>query len=150
MGGNPIRIFEFLPTCIPCESNLTASFITRGMFSCLRPILSSLCPVLSLWRGGHCFVIAPPWADPASNPCSASSWQLVFWPPTQNCYQIFSRGPCPDTQVTHHPHPIFSCEDAAQEVLMSVCPSVDKVENEQNDKTVQDSTRQYKTVQDRK
>ena len=46
----------------------------------------------------HSFVIAPPWADPATNPCSRSSWQLVYWPPTNNCYQIFSQGPCPDTQ----------------------------------------------------
>ena len=45
-----------------------------------------------------CFVIAPPWANPSTNPCSASSWQLVYWPPTKNCYQIFSRGPCPETQ----------------------------------------------------
>ena len=28
-----------------------------------------------------------------------SSWQLVFWPATGKCYQIFSQGPCPPTQV---------------------------------------------------
>jgi len=44
------------------------------------------------------FVIAPPWADDSANPCSESSWQLVFWPPTGKCYQIFSQGPCPPTQ----------------------------------------------------
>jgi len=44
------------------------------------------------------FVIAPPWADDNANPCSESSWQLVFWPPTGKCYQIFSQGPCPPTQ----------------------------------------------------
>ena len=40
---------------------------------------------------GLSFVIAPPWADQASNPCSKNSWQLVYWPPTKLCYQIFSR-----------------------------------------------------------
>lgn len=44
------------------------------------------------------FVIAPPWANQNANPCSQSSWQLVYWPATKNCYQIFSRGPCPETQ----------------------------------------------------
>ena len=44
------------------------------------------------------FVIAPPWADEDANPCSQASWQLVYWPPTRDCYQIFSRGPCPETQ----------------------------------------------------
>ena len=61
------------------------------------------CPVLAVllprWPPAAAFVIAPPWADPATNPCSEASWQLVFWPDTQSCYQIFSRGPCPATQV---------------------------------------------------
>ena len=44
------------------------------------------------------FVIAPPWANPVINPCSKKSWQLIFWPPDGQCYQIFEQGPCPDTQ----------------------------------------------------
>ena len=44
------------------------------------------------------FVIAPPWANPAINPCSETSWQLIYWPPDGRCYQIFEQGPCPDTQ----------------------------------------------------
>ena len=50
----------------------------------------------------------------------------------------------------------FSCEDAAQQVLMSICPSpnnsipgmhTDRISTRQY-KTVQESTRQYITVQD--
>ena len=44
------------------------------------------------------FVIAPPWANPTINPCSNKSWQLIYWPPDGQCYQIFEQGPCPDTQ----------------------------------------------------
>jgi len=44
------------------------------------------------------FVIAPAWADANKNPCSSRSWQLVYWPPNQQCYKIFTRGPCPATQ----------------------------------------------------
>ena len=44
------------------------------------------------------FVIAPPWADPASNPCAHKSWQLLLWPEDGRCYRIFGRGPCPRTQ----------------------------------------------------
>ena len=44
------------------------------------------------------FVIAPPWANPSLNPCSETSWQLIFWPPDGRCYQIFKQGPCPNTQ----------------------------------------------------
>merc|ERR1712223_815495 len=51
-----------------------------------------------LVNNSFAFVIAPPWADDNTNPCSESSWQLVFWPPTGKCYQIFSQGPCPPTQ----------------------------------------------------
>ena len=58
-----------------------------------------LAVLLPRWPPAAAFVIAPPWADPATNPCSEASWQLVFWPDTQSCYQIFSRGPCPATQV---------------------------------------------------
>ena len=36
-----------------------------------------------------------------------SSWQLVFWPPTGKCYQIFSQGPCPPTQVDRLPHQLL-------------------------------------------
>ena len=36
-----------------------------------------------------------------------SSWQLVFWPPTGKCYQIFSQGPCPPTQVWIDSHISF-------------------------------------------
>ena len=46
----------------------------------------------------HGFVIAPPWANPVINPCSGTSWQLIYWPPDGRCYQIFEKGPCPDTQ----------------------------------------------------
>ena len=53
-----------------------------------------------IWPVPHssAYVIAPPWADAKKNPCSARSWQLVFWPPNQQCYKIFTRGPCPATQ----------------------------------------------------
>ena len=44
------------------------------------------------------FVIAPPWANQAANPCSATSWQLLYWPGDKKCYQIFEQGPCPRSQ----------------------------------------------------
>lgn len=44
------------------------------------------------------FVIAPPWANAVSNPCSARSWQLIYWPKDGKCYPIFSQGPCPRSQ----------------------------------------------------
>ena len=37
------------------------------------------------------FVIAPPWANPQLNPCSATSWQLIHWPGDGVCYPIFSQ-----------------------------------------------------------
>jgi len=54
--------------------------------------------LILLLEPGSGFVIAPPWANPVRNPCSSSSWQLVFWPPNLQCYKIFSQGPCPETQ----------------------------------------------------
>ena len=51
---------------------------------------------------GHCisgFVIAPPWANPEVNRCSKKSWQLIYWPQDDRCYQIFEQGPCPRSQV---------------------------------------------------
>jgi len=68
----------------------------------LNTILTILGTVTMVTQG---FVIAPPWANGSSNPCSESSWQLVYWPDTGKCYQIFSQGPCPDTQelaFSHH------------------------------------------------
>ena len=53
--------------------------------------MPSLLLVLLNAQLGLSFVIAPPWADQDSNPCSKNSWQLVYWPPTKLCYQIFSR-----------------------------------------------------------
>ena len=53
--------------------------------------MPSLLLVLLKAQLGLSFVIAPPWADQDSNPCSKNSWQLVYWPPTKLCYQIFSR-----------------------------------------------------------
>ena len=44
------------------------------------------------------FVIAPPWANAVTNPCSARSWQLIYWPKDGKCYPIFSQGPCPRSQ----------------------------------------------------
>ena len=44
------------------------------------------------------FVIAPPWANEITNPCSKKSWQLLYWPKTQKCYKIFEQGPCPKSQ----------------------------------------------------
>ena len=61
-------------------------------------MLSQCLLLCLLTAASQCFVIAPPWADTNTNPCSSSSWQLVYWPPTRQCYQIFSRGPCPKTQ----------------------------------------------------
>lgn len=54
--------------------------------------------LLLLLRSCSGFVIAPSWVNLSRNPCSSSSWQLIFWPQTQQCYKIFSQGPCPDTQ----------------------------------------------------
>ena len=45
------------------------------------------------------FVIAPPWANPEVNRCSKKSWQLIYWPQDDKCYQIFEQGPCPRSQV---------------------------------------------------
>ena len=45
------------------------------------------------------FVIAPPWANPEVNRCSKKSWQLIYWPQDDRCYQIFEQGPCPRSQV---------------------------------------------------
>ena len=50
-------------------------------------------------HGAASFVIAPPWANPQVNPCSKKSWQLIYWPPNDRCYQIFEQGPCPRSQV---------------------------------------------------
>lgn len=50
------------------------------------------------WGSASGFVIAPPWANEATNPCSRESWQLIYWPPDGSCHQIFDRGPCPETQ----------------------------------------------------
>ena len=58
-------------------------------------LASTLCLVLNQASG---FVIAPPWANPVINPCSETSWQLIFWPSDGRCYRIFEQGPCPDTQ----------------------------------------------------
>lgn len=63
-----------------CES---AEDAASTMWSALLALLNA--------HLGLSFVIAPPWADQTSNPCSANSWQLVYWPPTKLCYQIFSR-----------------------------------------------------------
>ena len=46
------------------------------------------------------FVIAPPWANPDVNICSKKSWQLIYWPQDDKCYQIFEQGPCPRSQVS--------------------------------------------------
>ena len=57
---------------------------------------------ISLLFFGHIakgFVIAPPWANPEVNICSKKSWQLIYWPQDQKCYQIFEQGPCPRSQV---------------------------------------------------
>ena len=45
------------------------------------------------------FVIALPWANPEVNKCSKKSWQLIYWPQDDKCYQIFEQGPCPRSQV---------------------------------------------------
>ncbi|GAB0096278.1 uncharacterized protein DMENIID0001_117630 [Sergentomyia squamirostris] len=45
-------------------------------------------------------IVPPPWADPARNPCAArpGGWQLLFWPPLQQCFRIFQMGfPCPES-----------------------------------------------------
>ena len=67
----------------------------------LQPPLLLVCSSLFLSLPKPCagFVIAPAWANPLRNPCSSSSWQLVYWPPARQCFNIFSQGPCPDTQV---------------------------------------------------
>ena len=54
---------------------------------------------LHLGRSVSGFVIAPPWANPEVNRCSKKSWQLIYWPQDDKCYQIFEQGPCPRSQV---------------------------------------------------
>ena len=61
-------------------------------------LIGSLLTLAVLPAITHGFVIAPPWANPVINPCSGTSWQLIYWPPDGRCYQIFEKGPCPDTQ----------------------------------------------------
>ena len=61
-------------------------------------LIGSLLTLAVLPAITHGFVIAPPWANPVINPCSGKSWQLIYWPPDGRCYQIFEKGPCPDTQ----------------------------------------------------
>lgn len=36
-------------------------------------------------------VVAPPWANPATNPCAVKprGWQILFWPGDGMCYTIF-------------------------------------------------------------
>ena len=51
------------------------------------------------------FVIAPPWANPQLNPCSATSWQLIHWPGDGVCYPIFSQV-C-HTQVINQSQKLF-------------------------------------------
>jgi len=54
--------------------------------------------VLFLWLGavrpGGAVILPPPWANTTLNPCAERSWQQLFWPPHDRCYQIFSQGPC--------------------------------------------------------
>ena len=58
----------------------------------------SLLFTLQYVAGGQAFVIAPPWANPEVNRCSRTSWQLIYWPDHDQCYQIFEQGPCPKSQ----------------------------------------------------
>jgi len=68
------------------------------------PGLVLLLLLLVLSPSCHGFVIAPAWVNPARNPCSLSSWQLLYWPKDKQCYKIFTQGPCPDTQeLAYHP-----------------------------------------------
>jgi len=64
------------------------------MMRVLHPLLFCLLCTQTCWG----FVIAPPWVNLAHNPCSESSWQLLYWPADKRCYKIFSQGPCPESQ----------------------------------------------------
>ena len=70
--------------------------MTLSSSSAASPL--SLLILLTSWRTALTFVIAPPWANEAVNPCSKQSWQLIFWPPDGRCYQIFEQGPCSRSQ----------------------------------------------------
>jgi len=36
-------------------------------------------------------IIPPAWANITTNPCAIKSWQLLYWPDTNDCFKIFSK-----------------------------------------------------------
>ena len=82
-------------TAVPVRSDTS---ITSGprMSAALHILL--MAALLATIVPAGAFVIAPPWANAVSNPCSARSWQLIHWPKDGKCYPIFSQGPCPRSQ----------------------------------------------------
>jgi hypothetical protein len=91
--------FATLPTNASVSSSSSISFV-RKMPVHHRPPLSIVIALIAISCIGSVssFVIAPPWANAVSNPCSSRSWQLIHWPADGECYQIFSQGPCPRSQ----------------------------------------------------
>ena len=67
--------------------------------SCVLNVFIFVLSFVFLGHSATGFVIAPPWANPEVNICSKKSWQLIYWPKDDKCYQIFEQGPCPRSQV---------------------------------------------------
>ncbi|XP_064100508.1 uncharacterized protein LOC135211207 [Macrobrachium nipponense] len=59
---------------------------------------------LWVWTRVRCegAVIPPRWVNATLNPCAKKSWQLLYWPEDNSCYQIFTQGPCNDTQEFYY------------------------------------------------
>lgn len=65
---------------------LSIKYVTINLFLIVTAILAAIAP--------------PPWSDPTKNPCASQpgGWQLLYWPPLNQCFKIFTKGyPCPET-----------------------------------------------------
>jgi len=71
--------------------------------------------IVAFRRSVSAAVIPPAWADSSINPCAKESWQYLYWKGDGECYPIFKRGPCPETQEL-----VF---DSAAKEATCRCPS---------------------------
>ena len=93
---------------------------------------------------GHAYICPP--TEPNSQVLQCECQHRTKGQNCEECQDGFTQKKWRRSSMLMHSN-IFSCEDAAQQVLMfSVCPSTNHRQNQY--KTVQDSTKQYKTVQD--
>lgn len=73
-------------------------------------------------NGVYAAIAPPPWSDPSKNPCAAlpGGWQLLYWPPLDKCFKIFTKGyPCPDSMELS---PVGFGITAIQTTAVCLCP----------------------------